>query len=376
MEWQDEKELIMRAENPFTPTFGKMPAVLAGRKRLVQELESALESHGSDPNLCSLFTGARGVGKTVLLTYLASRAETSGWISANVTARPGMLEDVIERATEAADAFVERPSGRRLTSVSVPKLFGMSWEYRDPTSGNWRTRMNRLLDVLAEHKIGLLITVDEVDPGLDELVDFAAAFQHFVREDRDVALFMAGLPSQVSALLSDKSASFLRRAAQHQLGRIDDHDVRDAFRETVEEAGRSIDDEALDIAVEAADGFAYMMQLVGFRSWAAMGDAECMTAEHAGRGVELARSDFINGVVKKTCQELSDGDLAFLEAMLADDGAPSAMSDVAARMGKSPNYARVYRTRLVEQGVISAPRRGYVTFEMPLLREYLAGELG
>lgn len=366
----------MRAENPFTPTFGKMPAVLAGRKRLVQELESALESHGSDPNLCSLFTGARGVGKTVLLTYLASRAETSGWISANVTARPGMLEDVIERATEAADAFVERPSGRRLTSVSVPKLFGMSWEYRDPTSGNWRTRMNRLLDVLAEHKIGLLITVDEVDPGLDELVDFAAAFQHFVREDRDVALFMAGLPSQVSALLSDKSASFLRRAAQHQLGRIDDHDVRDAFRETVEEAGRSIDDEALDIAVEAADGFAYMMQLVGFRSWAAMGDAECMTAEHAGRGVELARSDFINGVVKKTCQELSDGDLAFLEAMLADDGAPSAMSDVAARMGKSPNYARVYRTRLVEQGVISAPRRGYVTFEMPLLREYLAGELG
>ena len=42
---------------------------------------------------------------------------------------------------------------------------------------------------------------------------------------------------------------------------------------------------------------------------------------------------------------------------------------------KSTNYARVYRTRLLGQGVIDAPRRGYVTFEMPLLRAYLSEEL-
>ena len=364
----------MRAENPFTPTFGRMPAVLAGRKELVHDVVGALESHGSDPNLCSLFTGARGVGKTVLLSYLASQAESFGWISANVTARPGMLEDIIERATEAADDFVERPAFRRITSVTVPKLFGMTWEYRDPSSGNWRTRMNKLLDVLSANGIGLLVTIDEVDPNLDELIDFAATFQHFVREQRDVALFMAGLPAHVSALLSDRSASFLRRAAQHSLGRIANHDVRDAFQETVEDAGRFVNDEALDIAVAAADGFAYMMQLVGFRAWAAMGDAKVMTAEHARRGTALAHQDFINGVVKKTCQELSDGDMAFLEAMLADEGRPSLVADIAERMGKSTNYVRVYRTRLLEQGVIDAPRRGYVAFEMPLLREYLSDD--
>ncbi|MBM6908053.1 ATP-binding protein [Collinsella intestinalis] len=284
-----------------------------------------------------------------------------------------MLEDIIERATEAADDFVERPAFRRITSVTVPKLFGATWEYRDPSSGNWRTRMNKLLGVLSANGIGLLVTIDEVDPSLDELIDFAAAFQYFVREQRDVALFMAGLPAHVSALLSDKSASFLRRAAQHSLGRIADHDVRDAFQETVEDAGR-LDDEALDIAVAAADGFAYMMQLVGFRAWASMGDAKAMTAAHARRGAVLARQDFINGVVKKTCQELSDGDMAFLEAMLADEGRPSLVADIAERMGKSANYARVYRTRLLEQGVIDVPRRGYVTFEMPLLREYLSGD--
>ena len=65
----------MSIGSPFTPTFGRMPAVIAGRHDLIYELGTALESHGSDPNLCSLFTGARGVGKTVLLSYLASRAE-------------------------------------------------------------------------------------------------------------------------------------------------------------------------------------------------------------------------------------------------------------------------------------------------------------
>lgn len=369
------KGLPMREyPNPFTPTFGKVPAVLAGRDLLLHEMDEALRNGNGDPNLCSLFSGSRGVGKTVLLAYLADRAADQGWVTANVTARPGMLEDIIERATEAADGAARTGLGVRITSVNAPVLFGATWEYRDPGSGNWRTRMNHLLDRLEEHQRGLLITIDEIDPSLEELIDFAAVYQHFVRENRRVALFMAGLPASVSALLSDKSASFLRRAAQHVLGRIDDVDVRVAFRETVEEAGKSIDDDALSVAVEAVDGFAYMMQLVGFRTWAVSGEHACIKREDAVKGASRAREDFIAGVVRKTCQELSEGDMAFLEAMLPDGEGPSSMSDIAVRMGKSTNYARVYRTRLVEQGVVTPAGRGLVQFDMPLLREFLMEE--
>lgn len=196
--------------NPFTPSFGKVPPILAGRKILIGEFEQAFSLNPNDPNLCSLFSGPRGVGKTVLMSHLARKAEASGWISANVTARPGMLEDILERTMDAANEFIERPSFKRLTSVSISSLFSASWEYRNSDSGNWRTRMSRILDVLAEYSIGLLITIDEIDPNLEELIDFSATFQHFVREDRKVALFMAGLPVNVSALLSDKSVSFLR----------------------------------------------------------------------------------------------------------------------------------------------------------------------
>lgn len=285
-----------------------------------------------------------------------------------------MLEDIIERATDAADGFARSAPGARLTAVNIPVLFGATWEYRDPASGNWRTRMNHLLDRLEKHGRGLLITIDEIDPSLEELVNFAAVYQHFVRENRRVALFMAGLPANVSALLFDKSASFLRRAAQHTLGRIDDADVREAFRETVDEAGKIIDDDALAVAVEATDGFAYMMQLVGFRTWAASGGRRRIGRRDALAGAARAREDFISGVVRKTCQELSEGDIAFLEAMLPDGEGPSSMVNIAARIGKTTNYARVYRTRLVEQGVVTPAGRGLVRFDMPLLREFLLEE--
>lgn len=357
--------------NPFTPSFGKVPPILAGRKILIGEFEQAFSLNPNDPNLCSLFSGPRGVGKTVLMSHLARKAEASGWISANVTARPGMLEDILERTMDAANEFIERPSFKRLTSVSISSLFSASWEYRNSDSGNWRTRMSRILDVLAEYSIGLLITIDEIDPNLEELIDFSATFQHFVREDRKVALFMAGLPVNVSALLSDKSVSFLRRAAQHQLGRIEDADITDAFRETIEEAGKSIGDDALSLAAEATGRVCLYDATCRIPYVVEAEDSSVIEVTHVERGAEVARRDFVNGIIKKTLQDLSDGDIAFLEAMLPDKGRPSLMNDIAERMGKTPNYARVYRTRLVEQGLISAPRRGFVEFEMPLLREYL-----
>lgn len=36
----------MRLDNPFTPTFGKIPAILAGRDRIILEMKQAFTSNG------------------------------------------------------------------------------------------------------------------------------------------------------------------------------------------------------------------------------------------------------------------------------------------------------------------------------------------
>lgn len=114
--------------------------------------------------------------------------------------------------------------------------------------------MSDLLEQLDVTGNGLLITVDEVDPTLDEMVELAAVYQHFVREGRKVALLMAGLPSNISSPLSDKTVSFLRRAQSYRLDRVSDYEVESAFVKTIRDYGRDAEPEGIAIAVKAIGG--------------------------------------------------------------------------------------------------------------------------
>ena len=47
------------ASNPFTPTFGVVPAFMAGREDITSELLAALEEGVGNPNLTTIISGAR-----------------------------------------------------------------------------------------------------------------------------------------------------------------------------------------------------------------------------------------------------------------------------------------------------------------------------
>lgn len=293
-----------------------------------------------------------------------------GWICVNVSSVPGMLEDILERANEVASHLVNGPAKAHLTGINLTQLLGVEWTYEPQSAGNWRTRMNRLLDKLAHHDVGLLITVDEVNPDPDEMVQLASVYQHFVGENRKVALFMAGLPGKVLSLLRNESVSFLRRSCQHRLGRISDSEILDALRKTVEEGGRQIEPAALEVAVGAIEGFPYMMQLVGHRMWSQHSECQTITVADAENGSHMARQDFSQRVLDATYYDLSRGDIRVLQAML-EDPRESRLADIASRLGEGSNYVSTYKRRLVEQGVIAELGRGVVAFDLPGFRGYL-----
>lgn len=364
-----------RRNNPFTPTFGQIPPFMAGRTDIVRDIVRAFEQGAGNPNLATIFVGARGTGKTALLSYLCEESLSRGWVTASVSAIPGMLDDIEERALAAASEFVEKPDGAHLKGISVGEFFGIEWERDKPAVGNWRTRMTNILDMLSEHEVGLLISVDEVRVDLDEMVQLASVYQHFVREGRKVALLMAGLPSKVSALLRDDSVSFLRRANYHQLGRIPDFEIRLALEKTVRTAGRSISDTALDEATSAIKGFPYMMQLVGYHMWEESPESKSITLSNVKFGSERAAFDIEKKILETTYRELSSGDIRFLEAMLEDEGKESLLADIAQRLGRKSNYASQYKRRLLAQGIIEDRGHGALAIEVPLFDEYLRKHL-
>ena len=361
-------------ENPFTPTFGEVPLYLAGRDTVLRSMVRAFEREGRAPELTTLILGARGTGKTALLAKIAEEAVAHGWVCANVTAADGMLEDILVQATRAAGRIIDAEPTPRMTGVGLGQVLSVEWEPSPQPPSNWRSKVEDLLDALKAYGTGLLITVDEVQHDLDEMVQLAAAYQQFVKERRRVGLLMAGLPFHIEELKKNKVVSFLRRAEHQYLGRIADFDIANAVQKTVQQGGRTIREEALDVLVDATEGFPFMMQLIGYRSWDEHPDASEITLSDVRSGVALARHEMRERILESTYRELSNGDLAFLAAMLLDPG-DSSLKDIAERMGKSSAYVNTYRRRMLKQGIIGDRRRGEVGFDLPVFKEFLAEKL-
>lgn len=359
-------------KNPFKPTFGSIPVAMAGRETIIHDIQEGLDNAPGDPNRASILIGARGTGKTVLLASIAEKAQEQGWISINVTSGPGMLDEIIVQARSKAAHLLSTETKVHLSGIQLG-TFGITLE-RNALQSTWREEMTRIVRELNEQGTGLLITVDEISPQHEQLRLLADVFQHFVRERRDTALLLAGLPGNVSLILRDDTISFLRRAFQHQLGAIDINDVSYAIQLTVEAGGRKIAGDALDIAAESTGGFAFMIQLVGYHMWRQHPDLMQITKEDAQAGVRYASRDLDKMIFDTVVRELTTREEEFLLAMAKNKGV-SSVRELAGQLGIEPNNASQIRRRLIARGLIADHGRGKVVFDMPLLREYLLREV-
>jgi hypothetical protein len=152
----------------------------------------------------------------------------------------------------------------------------------------------------------LLFTVDEVTAKEKEMVTLVDAFQHFVREKRNVAMIMAGLPNNVIQLFQHDSISFLRRAFRRNLDSISIPEVKVAVKKTIELTGRTINSDALDTAAAATQGFPFMIQLVGYHMFN-QSKKKRIILDDAVSGIEIARADMENMIIcsKTDCRTTS-----------------------------------------------------------------------
>jgi hypothetical protein len=128
-----------KRDNPYTPGAGRKPPMLAGRDRDLEEFQALIERlalGGYERSL--IYSGLRGVGKTVLLMELDVLASEAGWATTDVQevgtqpdfrvtfarmatrllremSRRHRIKDRVERALGVVKAFsVAVPSGIQL----------------------------------------------------------------------------------------------------------------------------------------------------------------------------------------------------------------------------------------------------------------------
>ena len=356
-------------KNPFRPTFGIVPMALAGREDIIDDIMEGLDNGPGDPNRSSIFVGARGTGKTVTMTKITELAEEMGWISVNVTSGTGILAEIPVQIREKAKHILKPESVKRISSLMIAGA-GVSFDVGEERT-TWRSELTRILEELDESGIGMLITIDEVSPDDEELKAVISDYQHFLRERRNVAMLMAGLPGNVSALLLDKKVSFVRRAFRYNLEAIGITDVAYAMDTTIKEGGRTIGEEALWYAAEQTEGFAFMIQLIGYHMWRQNKQEKEISIADVKAAMEYARRDMERSVVENMMMEMTEKEKDFVIAMAIDEEEDSATITISDRMGVSPNNATHLRKRLIERGVIIPKGRGKVAFAQSIIKDYV-----
>ena len=362
----------MSRQNPFSPTFGASPPLLAGRDPIIEDFEEAIETGPRHPDYTALLTAARGMGKTVLLNSLEDRAIDRGWeVIADDTSTSGVLARLEDAASEVLDRL--RGPGRSVTGVGLGPVSVQLAEPAGARPLSLRRLLTEVGDRLDSRGAGLLITLDELHNGdIDEVREFGAIIQHVTRrEQRPIAFLGAGLNMIEDTILSGTATTFFQRCSRFEIGPLSATAAREAIARPIKESGSLIEPAALAEAVAASSGYPFMVQLVGFHSWRQAEDpAGGIKPADVEAGVAIARRRAERLILEPVWKDLSNVDRHFLRAMAEDDGV-SSLSDIASRLGKGTDYARVYRNRLRKAGMVVANERGEVDFAQSFARDWV-----
>lgn len=371
------QHITQRKMNPFKPTAGGEPPLLIGRERVVRDFDKGLDNGVGAPGRIMLITGARGTGKTVMLTVLGDKARAHKWDVIEETASDGLCERLVSELCSKDSLIDKLTFAPSITIAGASVSLGEAELSPKRMPETLRKAMSARLDALEKRDAGLMISIDETQAASRaDLIAIATAIQHQIREKRNVSIVFAGLPQMISDLFDDEVITFLRRARTNVLANVPIDEVKESFAQTFEDSGMSLDTSLVEKAAVATAGYPYMIQLVGYYIWDAADAREStvISKEDVDEGIREARVDLDNAVCVPELHGLSKNDRAYLEAMAVSDG-PSGTSEVAKRMGRSAKYAATYRKRLLDAYVIQQTDRGEVDFAVPFLREYLRGHM-
>ncbi len=355
----------------FQPTFGNRPEQIIGRDSELAAFVDGLREPVGARDRCTLFLGQRGMGKTAMLLEIADRAVANGFVVARVTAHERMPANIIEQIQVNGTPFFHEEQ-RHITGVTAGALgfsFGLSFSEPAQQQFGFRTKLSLLCDRLSEKNKGVLLLIDEVysSPAMREV---AASYQELVGDRKNIAMCMAGLPHAVSGVLNDKVLTFLNRANKVHLGSISVAVIRAYYEQAFSAMKISAGDGILEQAADMTKGLPYLMQLLGYYLTIYARATLCITEEILYNEYKAAIQDMDDNVFVPTMAPLSDNDRIFLQAM-AECSEPVRTAELKDRLGPDGPAFQPYRKRLLDAGIIEAPRRGELVFAVPFLADYI-----
>jgi hypothetical protein len=383
-----------KRDNPYTPGAGRKPRTLAGRDQDIEAFQSLVERLNAGTYERSLvYTGLRGVGKTVLLMEFDVLASEAGWATTDVQevgsspdfritfarmahrllmnmSRRHRAKQRLERALAVVKAFSIAAPGAVELRLDVEAASGVA-DSGDPEQ-DLAGLLREIGEVAQVNRMGALFLIDEMQ-NLDgpSLGAICMGFQAVSRAALPVAMVGAGLPDLKVRLLAAKPYAD-RLFSYAELGRLSDAAARAALVGPAAAAGVEFAEEAARAIVAESAGFPYFIQEYGRELWN-FAESSPISTHDLREARPIVQDALARNFFGTRFEMASDAEQRYLAAMASLGAGPYPVSAVASAFGAADQRrVSVHRNSLIQKGLIWSPRRGQVDFTVPLFADYLA----
>ena len=367
-----------KSYNPFTPRFGKIPPEFVGDsfQEIFDEFSYSLDETEDGVGSCYMrISGQRGMGKTATIAELSRMALERGIRVIRTYSLDGFTKNIIDdisddtviRKTINPHIDIATPAG---PSVSISG-FSVEKEIRKRSS----TLDAAFVEYFRHGGKDLLIVIDEVQDRSGDIDIDALGLSIQTLEttcpNSHVGVVFAGLPMPIldmSDIGKDKRATFLTRLDRYELTLSSDRQVAAMYRRAFSSGGKQIGQRQIEEMAHASGGYPYMMQCIGFEVWKASGDT--VTENDVKKGIYLGEKRFFENVIMKIVGDMSDMEIMLLMA-LPDTELPIRLSSALSDSDMPRSSVSRARSALVKKGVLSVPKRGYVSCDIAYLIRYM-----
>lgn len=382
------------ALNPYTPGLGLAPTVLTGRDRDLQAFDNLIKR--AENNLLGrpmLLIGLRGVGKTVLLNQLKSRADKCDWLTVKVEASQGVRgAESVRRAIanglgkaslryrakalvkESALALSRAVASFHLSLGDGALNLGVETKDLAPVTGNLELDLQDVTSAVAEtlkrDRKALAFFIDEMQDLDEEMMEALISAQHEAGQNRlPFYIIGAGLPSLPGKVA--RSRSYAERMFEvHTIDRLGLHSARKALSAPAERQDVEFEDDALDFLAEASGQYPYFLQEFGSQIWK-VGEISPFTIADARQAARLGTKQLDAGFFQARWDRATPAERDYLSAMAALGDGSAETKEIGERLGKDNKALGPVRAKLINKGLIYSPEHGKVRYTVPNFKEFI-----
>lgn len=377
--------------NPYRPGAGLMPVYIAGRDEDIQNVSQMFDALTMDiPTQSIIFSGLRGVGKTVLINKLQSIAEEKGIFCKHIEIEE--RNDFISQIAECSQAFLRTISAKEKFKHLIQKpleaikslvvsfnpednSFSLSMQDRELyVSNNLTQTLTEVFSTIGETaqktETPICFFIDEIQyMKQNQLGSLIAALHRVNQLGYPIMIIGAGLP-KIYKMLSDEKSYSERLFMYKKIDSLTDEQSEKAIEEPAKKFNIIYAHEAINKIVEITKGSPFFIQQLCKIVYDKT-NKDVIELPDVENCIDEFLSSLDERFFKSRYERCAESDKKFIFAMVECGELPCTISNVAHNLNKTVGSISTTRAQLISKGIIYPVRYKELDFTVPEFSGYI-----